>query len=169
MAKILKLNNGKHFVATFIFISSYILHIFLLNFAFSPFFYFFFSFNSGPGTTEETHKCVFPFIYNGKSYNSCTRDGQEDGKLWCAITENYDSGLKWRLCNGEPKADCVFPFIFRGQSYDNCTSDGRADNERWCSLTSNADTNHMENKCTIHLDSTYVLKSIFSWHFFFKD
>uniref|UniRef100_A0A670ZKB3 Fibronectin type-II domain-containing protein n=1 Tax=Pseudonaja textilis TaxID=8673 RepID=A0A670ZKB3_PSETE len=96
----------------------------------------------GSTNSKETHKCVFPFIYNGKSYNSCTRDGREDGKLWCAITENYDSGLKWRLCNGEPKADCVFPFIFRGQLYDNCTSDGRADNERWCSLTGNADTSH---------------------------
>ena len=27
--------------------------------------------------------CIFPFKYNGKTYNNCTRDGSEEA--WCAV------------------------------------------------------------------------------------
>uniref|UniRef100_A0A8D2J837 Fibronectin type-II domain-containing protein n=1 Tax=Varanus komodoensis TaxID=61221 RepID=A0A8D2J837_VARKO len=82
--------------------------------------------------------CVFPFIYKRKAYQSCIRLDHNEGKAWCATTPDYQTGLKWRLCN---EADCVFPFVFRGKSYHSCTRDGRADNMQWCSLTSNADAN----------------------------
>ncbi|ETE57436.1 Epididymal sperm-binding protein 1, partial [Ophiophagus hannah] len=90
--------------------------------------------DTGPGTTEETHKCVFPFIYNGKSYNSCTRDGQEDGKLWCAITENYDVDKRLTFCT-ITKTGCVFPFIYKGKSYESCTTMDHNEGKTWCATT----------------------------------
>uniref|UniRef100_A0A670JGX4 Fibronectin type-II domain-containing protein n=1 Tax=Podarcis muralis TaxID=64176 RepID=A0A670JGX4_PODMU len=83
--------------------------------------------------------CVFPFIYKGKPYESCTTLDKHEGKAWCATTPDYQTGLKWRFCN---QLDCVFPFIFRGKSYDSCTKAGRSDKRSWCSLTSNADTDN---------------------------
>nr|XP_020668991.1 matrix metalloproteinase-9-like [Pogona vitticeps] len=44
-------------------------------------------------------RCVFPFIYNGKSYSSCTTAGDSDGRLWCSLTSNYDADHKWKYCN----------------------------------------------------------------------
>uniref|UniRef100_A0A8C5RZM6 Fibronectin type-II domain-containing protein n=1 Tax=Laticauda laticaudata TaxID=8630 RepID=A0A8C5RZM6_LATLA len=87
-----------------------------------------------PGTTEETRKCVFPFIYNGKSYNSCTRDGREDGKLWCAITENYDVDKRLTFCT-VTKTGCVFPFIYKGKSYESCTTMDHNEGKTWCATT----------------------------------
>jgi len=41
--------------------------------------------------------CVFPFIYQGTTYNSCigTNNG---GTQWCATTANYDTDTKWGNC-----------------------------------------------------------------------
>lgn len=83
---------------THFYFRSYTLHVFLLNFTSLLFFFSLFFFNAGPGTTEETPKCIFPFTYNGKSYNSCTTDGREDDKLWCAITKNYDVDKRLAFC-----------------------------------------------------------------------
>ncbi|XP_033025895.1 72 kDa type IV collagenase-like [Lacerta agilis] len=49
-------------------------------------------------STNPTGPCVFPFIYKGKSYTSCTTDGESDGKLWCSLTRNYDVDSKWTYC-----------------------------------------------------------------------
>ena len=42
--------------------------------------------------------CIFPFIYDGVSYNECTTEGE--GGLWCA-TEVYDDGnwKAWKICD----------------------------------------------------------------------
>ncbi|KAJ6654861.1 hypothetical protein lerEdw1_006550 [Lerista edwardsae] len=42
--------------------------------------------------------CVFPFIYRGKSYSSCTTDGDSKGRLWCSLTSNYDQSPKQTYC-----------------------------------------------------------------------
>ncbi|XP_008157169.2 matrix metalloproteinase-9 [Eptesicus fuscus] len=42
--------------------------------------------------------CVFPFIFLGKEYSTCTREGRSDGHLWCATTSNFDSDRKWGFC-----------------------------------------------------------------------
>ncbi|CAM5123161.1 unnamed protein product, partial [Natator depressus] len=34
---------------------------------------------------------TFPFIYKGKSYSACTRDGTRSRLRWCTITTNYDT------------------------------------------------------------------------------
>ena len=41
--------------------------------------------------------CVFPFIYKGISYQSCTTVDHD--RLWCATTSNYDKDSKWGNCD----------------------------------------------------------------------
>jgi len=45
--------------------------------------------------------CVFPFTYNGETYNQCTSTGSENGQSWCA-TQIDDNGEvvrnKWEDC-----------------------------------------------------------------------
>ncbi|XP_039605446.1 epididymal sperm-binding protein 1-like isoform X2 [Polypterus senegalus] len=43
--------------------------------------------------------CVFPFIYKGVTYNSCTKVDSE--KEWCSITSNYDDEKLWGYCATE--------------------------------------------------------------------
>uniref|UniRef100_M9T5P6 ESP-Cyl-1 n=1 Tax=Cylindrophis ruffus TaxID=186578 RepID=M9T5P6_CYLRU len=42
--------------------------------------------------------CVFPFIYNGRTFNSCTSENEAHGRFWCATTRNYDKDKKWSYC-----------------------------------------------------------------------
>ena len=53
-------------------------------------------------TTKKGNACVFPFNYQGKSYDKCTSDGQMSNKIWCATTKDsngyYDD---WDYCNVE--------------------------------------------------------------------
>ncbi|XP_072468232.1 secretory phospholipase A2 receptor isoform X2 [Notamacropus eugenii] len=42
--------------------------------------------------------CVFPFQYNGRWHYECTREGREDGQLWCATTDRYEKEEKWGFC-----------------------------------------------------------------------
>ncbi|KAJ7313794.1 hypothetical protein JRQ81_005496 [Phrynocephalus forsythii] len=96
--------------------------------------------------------CVFPFIYKGMYYSSCTTDGTGQGRPWCATTENYDQLRQWRPCatteyggnsNGQP---CVFPYIYMGRTYFTCNtkfSKGRF----WCSTTGSYDKNGQWSFC----------------------
>ena len=36
--------------------------------------------------TEEGKKCIFPFVYKGKTYDICTTFDSDNGHAWCAIT-----------------------------------------------------------------------------------
>ncbi|XP_029361733.1 matrix metalloproteinase-9 [Echeneis naucrates] len=93
-------------------------------------------------------QCVFPFIFLGKEYDSCTLEGRSDGYRWCATTENFDNDKTFGFCPSRDTAvtggnaegeTCHFPFVFLGQSYDSCTSEGRGDGKLWCSTTSSYD------------------------------
>ncbi|XP_060138097.1 uncharacterized protein LOC118094637 [Zootoca vivipara] len=110
---------------------------------------------TGPDSNGEGPSCVFPFIYNGKSYSACTTDGMSDGKCWCATTSNYDLDKKWMYCNDtgpNPEVEsptCVFPFIYKGLSYSTCTSEGMSDGKLWCGTTSNYDVDKKWVYCNV--------------------
>ncbi|KAM6925101.1 matrix metalloproteinase-9 [Xenentodon cancila] len=100
------------------------------------------------GGNADGAKCIFPFVFLDKEYNSCTTEGRSDGYRWCATTGNFDKDKKYGFCpsrdtaviggnsQGEP---CHFPFVFLGQEYNSCTSEGRGDGKLWCSTTDNYD------------------------------
>ncbi|KAK2851325.1 hypothetical protein Q5P01_007601 [Channa striata] len=100
------------------------------------------------GGNADGAECVFPFIFLGEKYDSCTTEGRSDGYRWCATTNNFDRDTKYGFCpsretaviggnsEGEP---CHFPFVFMGERYDSCTSEGRGDGKLWCSTTDNYD------------------------------
>uniref|UniRef100_A0A3Q3AHB4 Fibronectin type-II domain-containing protein n=1 Tax=Kryptolebias marmoratus TaxID=37003 RepID=A0A3Q3AHB4_KRYMA len=78
------------------------------------------------GGNSNGQPCVFPFVFSGKTYYSCTSDGRSDGHV---VTRGGNS-------NG---ALCHFPFLYSGQNYTECTADGRRDGMRWCGTTYNYD------------------------------
>ncbi|XP_014402424.1 PREDICTED: cation-independent mannose-6-phosphate receptor, partial [Myotis brandtii] len=49
-----------------------------------------------PPETEEGDPCVFPFTFNGKSYEECVLENRV--RLWCATTANYDRDREWGFC-----------------------------------------------------------------------
>ncbi|XP_077192258.1 matrix metalloproteinase-9 isoform X2 [Paroedura picta] len=104
----------------------------------------------------EGAKCVFPFIFEGKSYEGCTTEGRTDGYRWCATTDNFDRDQKYGFCptrdtavfgGNSPGEECVFPFTFLGQTYSGCTAEGRGDGKLWCATTDNYDTDKKWGFC----------------------
>ncbi|XP_053119943.1 uncharacterized protein LOC128330723 [Hemicordylus capensis] len=110
---------------------------------------------TGPDDTVESPPCVFPFIFKGKSYHTCTTDGQSSGSFWCATTSNYDADKKWKFCE-DPDPDpnvespsCIFPFIYNGKSFSTCTREGMSDGSFWCATTSNYDVDKKWAYCNV--------------------
>ncbi|MEQ2185094.1 hypothetical protein GOODEAATRI_014725 [Goodea atripinnis] len=100
--------------------------------------------------------CHFPFIFEGKSYTSCTTEGRTDKLPWCATTADYNRDKKYGFCPSEllytfdgnaAGAPCVFPFTFLGKEYDSCTTEGRNDGYRWCATTRNFDVDKKFGFC----------------------
>ncbi|KAI6052130.1 cation-independent mannose-6-phosphate receptor [Marmota monax] len=49
-----------------------------------------------PPETEAGDPCVFPFMFNGKSYEECVLEGR--ARLWCSTTADYDRDHEWGFC-----------------------------------------------------------------------
>ncbi|CAM4688908.1 unnamed protein product, partial [Lepidochelys olivacea] len=54
-------------------------------------------------STAESSPGVFPFIYKGKTYHSCTAVDDQMGRPWCATTPNYNKDHYWRFCLSEAR------------------------------------------------------------------
>lgn len=105
---------------------------------------------------SDSSPCVFPFEFDGKSYDQCTSEGRNDGLKWCATTSNYDVDTKYGFCPSPADAviggnsngkQCTFPFKFQDKMYSECTTVGRSDGKPWCATTSNFDVDKMWGFC----------------------
>merc|ERR1712018_65208 len=110
----------------------------------------------GPSPSEEkcrtnnNVKCVFPFKYNGKTYNKCT--SVESDVPWCATQVGRDGTVitgQWGDCGQACKkasgcktidrVDCVFSFKYNGRTYNQCTS--IESSVPWCATGVGRDNN----------------------------
>ncbi|XP_074793248.1 matrix metalloproteinase-9-like [Natator depressus] len=105
------------------------------------------------GGNSDSSPCVFPFIYKGNTYHSCTAVNDKMGRPWCATTPNYDKDHLWRFClskayggnsNGQR---CTFPFVYKNQLFHSCTNAGDKMGNFWCATTHNYDQDKLWSYC----------------------
>ncbi|XP_015271200.1 PREDICTED: epididymal sperm-binding protein 1-like, partial [Gekko japonicus] len=102
---------------------------------------------------EVPRPCVLPFTYSHKAYSSCTADGIQNKRLWCATTGNYDRNREWKYCalteyggnsGGQP---CVFPFAYKDQTFYSCTNKDAQIGRFWCATTGSYDKDKKWSYC----------------------
>eukprot|EP00092_Neocalanus_flemingeri_P058546 GFUD01069765.1.p1 GENE.GFUD01069765.1~~GFUD01069765.1.p1 ORF type:complete len:183 (-),score=7.04 GFUD01069765.1:35-583(-) len=83
------------------------------------------------GCNTTANPCIFPFKYDGITYNACTAR-----YTWCATEEDSDWGDCSDGCSGivgckTGWVKCIFPFKYKGNTYDKCTTTN-PDRLPWC-------------------------------------
>merc|ERR1719410_220183 len=124
--------------------------------------------NRGPElyTTLSGQLCVFPFTYQGVTYDKCTLAGGSE-RPWCATEVSREGEVitnRWDDCNlhsetscplenetecrtvGGPAPDspCVFPFTHLGVRHTQCTTEGLG--QPWCSIATFYNGTHISGK-----------------------
>ena len=59
--------------------------------------------NTGSPSNSPPRRCVFPFIYMGETYTSCTC--AVIGRFWCSTTSDFDLDSRWGLCDPDSAFD----------------------------------------------------------------
>ncbi|XP_040580047.1 uncharacterized protein [Lepeophtheirus salmonis] len=92
--------------------------------------------NAGTCKTLEGIDCIFPFVYQGTSYSSCT-NADYGSTFWCATAvgpgnvytsygscsaECLSSSSGSTACQTASGISCVFPFTYNNVKYSSCTS-----------------------------------------------
>ncbi|CAM5173580.1 unnamed protein product [Eretmochelys imbricata] len=105
--------------------------------------------------------CIFPFVFRGRAFYTCTDEAAKPRRFWCSTTGNYDWDRLWSYClnthkdgqhgvrvlAGNSPALCTFPFTYQNRTYQGCTADGDASRRPWCSLTRNYDVDQKRMYC----------------------
>ncbi|CAB4062929.1 MMP9 [Lepeophtheirus salmonis] len=88
--------------------------------------------------------CIFPYKYNGKTYEAYTTAGNS-GFPWCATSLNVPEGYQVFCCPTTNGKTCTFPFSWEGVNFDGCT-DASNNGVQWCGVTiGSLDNNIKEN------------------------
>lgn len=48
--------------------------------------------------TKDNKCCVFPFVYRGKTYDSCVK--ARANSMWCSLSPSYDDDKRYGYCRG---------------------------------------------------------------------
>eukprot|EP00118_Oscarella_pearsei_P024648 m.306502 g.306502 ORF g.306502 m.306502 type:complete len:305 (+) comp41311_c0_seq1:53-967(+) len=102
------------------------------------------------GGSDAGKRCVFPFVYKGKTHHGCTRD--DHTQPWCSTTSTYSG--KWGNCECVESSvtcggtagkfgRCRFPFHYDNEYHYDCitTSDK---SKPWCGTSSGSVNIHKQ-------------------------
>eukprot|EP00418_Pyrodinium_bahamense_P046644 CAMPEP_0179200854 /NCGR_PEP_ID=MMETSP0796-20121207/99961_1 /TAXON_ID=73915 /ORGANISM="Pyrodinium bahamense, Strain pbaha01" /LENGTH=382 /DNA_ID=CAMNT_0020905411 /DNA_START=1 /DNA_END=1149 /DNA_ORIENTATION=- len=83
----------------------------------------------------QSKPCKFPFKYNGRTYETCTSDGEM--RLWCATSTKSDGYVdKWDYCRccdyTTSQGKCIFPFKYWYNTYYTCINANH--DHVWCAV-----------------------------------